>query len=520
MQDPVLTWSEALFVATLRRDGRIISANPALERFAGRPLAGASLPDLVPEAGRAELDRLLAAEHPTPGLLWLTLDGETASERRALVRPEDDGLLLVAEPPVEDMRRLLATTMEMNADLIELRAQLQRANERLRHLESVGAVALVHRDLRTVLDELLRLMCNLLGGDESTILLLDADAEVLVVEAALGREHEIGLKVPVGHGVSGRIAALGEALVVDDISQMDVVAPSLANRGGSLVGVPLRAGGRLIGVAHVTSALTSRFSEQDASLLQLMADRAALAIDNVRAYEREQRSSLMLQRSLLPTRLPDVPGMELAARYLPASDDVQVGGDWFDALALPDGRLGLAIGDVAGRGLMAATMMGRLSNALRAYALEHSSPGAVLERLNRLAYEAEVVATAAYVVLDLQTGEGVFASSGHLPPVIRCDGDAVLLARAGAPPLGAELRPVPEMALSMPPGSDLLLYTDGLVEVRGEAIDDGLERLRVAAGGHTASPDALCDLLVEKLVGERAGEDDVAVVAARRASLS
>jgi putative methionine-R-sulfoxide reductase with GAF domain len=519
MRDPVLNWSEALFVVSLRRDGRILEANEPIERFAGRTLSGSDISALVPEAGGAELQRLLAAQGPTPGVLALSLDGETVSERRVLAQPEGEHVLLVAEPPVEDLRRLLARAMEMNADLIELRAQLQHANERLRYLESVGAVALIHRDLKTVLGELLRLMCNMLGGDEATVLLLHPEKDVLVIESALGRPDEVGFQVPVGQGVSGRIAASGEPLVVDDLVEMHPIAPLLAERGGSLVGVPLRAGGRLIGVAHVTSAQRGRFNEQDVGLLQLVADRAALAIDNVRAYEREQQSSLTLQRSLLPTRLPDVPSMELAARYLPASDQVQVGGDWFDAIALPDGRLGLAIGDVAGRGLMAATMMGRLSNALRAYALEHSSPGAVLERLNRLAYEEEVVATAAYVVLDPRSGSGVFASSGHLPPLIRSGGDVQLLPRAGAPPLGADLRPVPDVEIEMPAGADLLLYTDGLVELRGEAIDDGLERLRRIAGRQMDGPGELCDLLVEKLVGERAGEDDVAVVAARRATL-
>lgn len=520
MRDPLLNWSEALIWVRATPAGDIVETSRSFAGAAGEESAGRSLTEIVPASYHEELFALLrgaTASGSHTGRLPLTGNGRgEAVEQRVLALADDAGALLVAEPPLEDMQRLLKRTMEMNANLMQLRTQLQHANERLRLLESVGAVGLAHRDLQTVLDELLRLMCHMLDGDDATILLLDEDRQVLRVEASLGRVEEVGFEVPVGVGVSGGVTVTGRPAIVEDLGAGRVHSPSLAARGGSMLAVPLRAGGRLIGVANVSSARLARFDTADARLLQLVADRAALAIDNVRAYERERRSSLALQRSLLPEALPDVPGIELAARYVPAGEATEVGGDWFDALPLPGGRVGLAIGDVAGRGLNAATAMGRLSNTLHAYALEHRSPSAVLERVNRFAYDEELIATAAYLVLDPGTGEGLYASSGHLPPIVTSGGRAQLLPRAGAPPLGTELRPVPERPFELRRGASLVLYTDGLVEDRREEIDFGIERLRSAAERSDLHPEALAEELLRLLVGDREGEDDVAIVVARR----
>lgn len=518
MREPLLSWSEALLWVRASRSGEIIETSATFERAAGESWVGRPLESLVSPEHGGELTRLLAAAAASPQetrLPLLTNADAVPSQKRVLAVAESDGFLLVAEPPVEDLRRLLSSTMEMNASLLELRSQLQHANERLRLLESVGAVGLTHRNVSTVLDELLRLMCHMLEGDDAAILLLDEEREVLRLESSLGRSDPVGFEVPLGEGVSGSVASSGAPRIVDDLSRSEVHSKTLAARGGSMVAVPLRAGGRLIGVTNVSSARVGRFDQADARLLQLVADRASLAIDNVRAYEREHRSSLELQRSLLPEFLPSIEGIRLAARYLPAGDVNEVGGDWFDALALPEGRVGLAIGDVAGRGLDAAAAMGRLSHTLHAYALEHPSPAAVLERVNRFAYEEELIATATYVVLDPSTGQGSYASCGHLPAVVRSNGEARLLARAAAPPLGTELRAVPEIPLDLSPPALLVLYTDGLVEVRGEEIDAGLERLLGATAAGPDEPGRMSADLLRTLVGERAGEDDVAIVVAQ-----
>ena len=208
----------------------------------------------------------------------------------------------------------------------------------------------------------------------------------------------------------------------------------------SLLGVPLLVEGAALGVLHVGTVTPREFTNADAALLQLAAAQAAPAIDRARlfdALDREHRSAVALQRSLLPDRLPDLVGIEAAVRYLPARDEV--GGDWYDVIELPGGQIGLAIGDVAGHGLRAAALMGQLRTGLRAYALEGHAPGETLKRLDRLlqTISGGGMATAAYAVIDPETGTLHYASAGHPPPVIIRGGqEAGLLAINAAPPLG------------------------------------------------------------------------------------
>jgi serine phosphatase RsbU (regulator of sigma subunit) len=209
----------------------------------------------------------------------------------------------------------------------------------------------------------------------------------------------------------------------------------------SLLGVPLLVEGDILGVLHVGSVTPREFTNADAALLQLAAAQAAPAIDRARlfdALDREHRSAVALQRSLLPDRLPDLVGIDTAARYLPARDEV--GGDWYDVIDLPGGQIGLAIGDVAGHGLRAASLMGQLRAGLRAYALDGHAPGAVLKRLDRMlqTISGRGMATAAYAIVDPATGTLRYASAGHPPPVIvRGGSDAGLLEINPAPPLGS-----------------------------------------------------------------------------------
>jgi len=223
----------------------------------------------------------------------------------------------------------------------------------------------------------------------------------------------------------------------------------------------------------------------------------------------------VLQRSLLPDRLPSVPGVELAGRSLPGALGHHVGGDWYDVIKLPTGELGLVVGDVVGHDLAAATAMGQLRNALRAYALDDSSPASVLTRLNRAADLLEMVelATCIYAILDPRTLTVRWSSAGHLAPLVSHEsGTAGLAAVDPGPPLGA--LPEPEYVdsvLQLRPGDALVLYTDGLVERRGETIDAGLDDLAAIRGPHP-SADAMCDLLVSTLLGERSSGDDVTLL--------
>src|SRR6266705_2502963 len=234
--------------------------------------------------------------------------------------------------------------------------------------------------------------------------------------------------------------------------------------------------------------------------------------------EREHRIAETLQRSLLPDRLPKLPGILLAARYVPVGGDMGVGGDWYDVVQLPGGHVGLAIGDVAGHGLRAASTMGQVRMALRAYALEEPSPARVVRRLDQLVSRllgSEVV-TLVYLVVDLDSGMVRFANAGHPPPlVVEAGGRACYLEHGLAPPLGCDHPDLPaEATFRLTPGSTLLLFTDGLVERRGASIDAGLDRLaRLAAACHD-DVDALCEQLLRRMVGDDVA-DDIALLAVR-----
>jgi len=245
-------------------------------------------------------------------------------------------------------------------------------------------------------------------------------------------------------------------------------------------------------------------------------ERAAVDLEQVA----ERRTAIVetFQRSMLPQSLPDIADVELAARYLPASDEVEVGGDWYDAVALPDGRLAVAIGDVAGHGTQAAATMAQLRMAARAYALDGHPPSVALEQLNAVAHGLgpHAMATMLFVVIDLDSGEFVFASAGHLPPleITRAGGTRYLDGGLAAPVGAAPYIAYHEAKGILEPGATLLLYTDGLVEKRGRHIDDGLRALSGIAASAPFDLEAICDHIVRSDAAGR--QDDVALVAIRR----
>jgi len=244
-------------------------------------------------------------------------------------------------------------------------------------------------------------------------------------------------------------------------------------------------------------------------------------VREARARAEAEAIAGMLQRQLLPDRLPVVPALAMAARYRPGERAAQVGGDWYDAIVLPGERVGLAIGDVVGHGLRAATLMAELRAALRAYAvIEPDSPGEVLTRLNALvarAHGGEMVATVLYMVLDAAGGSGHFASAGHLPPLLLSEtGDARFLEHTPPPPLGvAEHAHFETWDADLHPGDGVLLYTDGLVERRGESIDAGLRRLREAMSEGPADLEELSSHLLARATDGRSPQDDAALLVAR-----
>jgi len=234
--------------------------------------------------------------------------------------------------------------------------------------------------------------------------------------------------------------------------------------------------------------------------------------------EREHRIAETLQRSLLPEHLPEIPGVAVAARYVPATKYVEVGGDWYDVILLPNGRLGVAIGDVAGHGLRAASTMGQLRMALRAYATVEESPAMVVERLGRLSLTLGVseMATLVYLVFDPDSCFVTFANAGHPPPLLIPEsGPAAYLEEGLSPPMGAgsDVEGA-EATVQLVPGSTLFLFTDGLIERRDRSLRDGMSELRRAASPAGPDLEEFCDYLLSSLVeGEVA--DDIAILAFR-----
>ncbi len=235
--------------------------------------------------------------------------------------------------------------------------------------------------------------------------------------------------------------------------------------------------------------------------------------------EVERSTAETLQRSLLRERLPDVPGLRLAARYMPGSGEARIGGDWYDAIPLRDGRVALVIGDVVGRGIAAAAQMAHLQSAVRAYALEGLRPSLVLERMNGFAQELEGrgTATLLFAVVDTEAETIRLASAGHPPPLlIAADGQAHLAEGPHGNPLGAFPFPTYEESVTaMPAGTAVLLYTDGLVEHPGQTLDEGVAGLIEAGKTLPEDPDAACRSLLDAFVAGGSVHDDVAMLIAR-----
>jgi serine phosphatase RsbU (regulator of sigma subunit)/anti-sigma regulatory factor (Ser/Thr protein kinase) len=283
--------------------------------------------------------------------------------------------------------------------------------------------------------------------------------------------------------------------------------------------VPLVAARRTNAVLLVTWREHHRLSADDRSFVEVLAAQAAQALDRARLFESEQTIAETLQRSVLPVALPRVEGVQLAARYLPGSAELDVGGDWFDALTLPGGRVGLVVGDVVGKGVQAAASMAQLRNAIRAFSVEPLRPSSALARLNRLAEEAldTTFATLVYLVLDPQAGVCRMSSAGHPPPVVAyADGRVELLEGGRGLPLGTGIESkYRQETVKLPAGSTLVLYTDGLVERRGRSIDEGLADLRAAVATAPRDPDRLLEHVLDRLVGSSERGDDIALLAAR-----
>ena len=391
--------------------------------------------------------------------------------------------------------------------------------ERLRRIEALTDAALGEVAVEALLTQVLERVRELLDVQTAVVLLLDEGTGDLVATAAIGLEAEVrrGVRVRVGSGFAGQVASGRRPIVLDDIGQAVVDSPILLERGlRSLLGVPLVVDGRLVGVLHVGSTRSRHFEPDEVHLLEGVAERLAAAVEARRSLV-EQAAASALQRSLIPDRLPTIPGLEMAARYLPAGVG-GVGGDWYDVFVLPSGHVGVVMGDVIGRGLEAAVVMGRLRSALRSYALTSLDPAEVLVRLDHKIqhFEAGKMTTVLYAVLDPTLSTVEIASAGHpLPMMVTGDGPARMIDATVDPPLGVigGLRRR-STKLELPAGALLALYTDGLVERRGESLDKGFERLAPVLVA--ASAEASCTSAISAMLGDEGTRDDTALLVLRR----
>jgi serine phosphatase RsbU (regulator of sigma subunit)/anti-sigma regulatory factor (Ser/Thr protein kinase) len=280
---------------------------------------------------------------------------------------------------------------------------------------------------------------------------------------------------------------------------------------------PLYAGGRGMGVAVFAWRAPRVLEGDELAFFETLASQCAQALDRARRYESERTIAETLQRSVLPERLPEVDGLELAARYLPGTAGVEVGGDWFDVIPLERGRVGLVVGDVVGKGVQAAATMGQLRNGLRAFALEQLRPSSAVTRLNRLLESVADApfATLAYLTVDPRRGLCRYTVAGHPPPLLaRSDGSVAFLEGGRSLPLGVgpDLRYEQDI-VELEPGALVVLYTDGLVERRDSTLDEGLERLKRSVERAPHDPEALVDAVLADCIGDADLPDDVAILA-------
>jgi phosphoserine phosphatase RsbU/P len=389
----------------------------------------------------------------------------------------------------------------------------------LGEIQSITDAALSRLGPQDLLDVLVDRVRAVFRADTAAVLLLDEAAGHLVATAASGLEEEVrqGVRIPVGKGFAGRIADEVRPVILDAVDATNVVNPLLLDKGvRSLMGAPLVSGGKVLGVLHVGTLTPRRFGGQDVDLLQLAADRAALAVQAL-AAQADQAAAAALQRSLLPSALPAVDGLRMAARFVPGSGSI--GGDWYDVFLLPSGQVCAVIGDVAGSGLKAAVIMGRMRSALRAYALETTDPAEVLDRLDRKMrhFEPDAMATVLCAVFSPELDQVRVSSAGHLPPIIAVPGGPAVPAPVAADTLIGAPEPCRRRvsALELPPGAVLCLYTDGLVERRDQVVDEGIAKLCLAVTN--VEPEACCAAAMTAMSQDRLDADDVALLIFRRA---
>ena len=417
---------------------------------------------------------------------------------------------------------------EMRGRLTEQLSAAALRTARLQQATSMLAEALTVLQVVEVITEVGR---SAIGAERSAVALLDPERLRLRTINPLGLPDSLGapsgdIPLDVASVMTLAITTRRPVLVenpealrrqFDGVADVDLFLAHSNER--AWVGLPLLAAGAPLGALRFSFTKPRQITEEERVFLEALAGQCALALERASLFEREHTTAETLQRSLLPDRLPSVPGIILEARYLPVTRNMEIGGDWYDAFRLPDGRLAVAAGDVMGKGLTAAAGMGRVRNALRALALTDPRPAAVLAGLDRLFTATELdeqVTTVAYLVVDPVTGEGLAGNAGHLPPLLLSrDAPPRLDTTEAGTPLGWAC-PRQQYVFRLPPGTTAVLYSDGLVENRRRGLDAGLDELVSVAAqarpGMVEDPVRLLEYLVDRMLTGYEQDDDVTVL--------
>ncbi|MHA4778924.1 SpoIIE family protein phosphatase [Streptomyces sp. MSC1_001] len=531
-------------LALLGPDLRFLRVNDALARMNGVAAAqhvGRRLTEVVPGVNADSLESLMRQVlHSGTAVVDARRVGRTPAD------PDRDHIWSCSYAPLIDRadRRslgLIASLVDITESQ-EAHTEVERARHRFALLSEAGARIGTTLDLKQTAEEAVRFLVPQLADSADVQMLesvLEPDDPAASTRGVLrrlaarfpdptaptsmltpGQTFQLPLD-----SVYEQVVARGRPtdLYTSDIPELftdprtEALRTYFATRIGSARLVPLVARGQVLGAVTVTRLRTREpFDAQDCVLIDEVVARAALNIDNARLYTTQREAALTLQRSLTNSELPDVTGLELTGRYLPASSH-DVGGDWFDAIALPGGRTGLVIGDVMGHGIHAAAVMGQLRTAVRTLARHDIPPARMLSSLDAVVADLgeDTMATCVYAVHDPATGGWVIARAGHPPPAVAApDGTVTFLDGPPGTPLGTGAHDFGTEELSLPAGGLLVLYTDGLIEARDRDLDEGMRQLARVLRNLDRPLDMLCDEILHGLLAGPA-QDDVAMLLAR-----
>jgi serine phosphatase RsbU (regulator of sigma subunit) len=418
------------------------------------------------------------------------------------------------------------------ADLFGAEQRARRAAERLTYrleaLQQLTTQLAAASDLDAVADVVLSTGMQAFGADAASLVRVEPGGERLHLVASLGmspsRVAAYGSFALADSPLARDVVASGAPVLVTSCADRDARYPDMADMGvaqEAWANLPLVAQGRVVGIAAFGWDRPRMFTDEDVTLLSTLAAHTALAMDRAQLLAATKNVAETLQRALLPGVTASAAGWQLAAHYAPAVEGTQVGGDWYDAFALPDGRIGLVVGDVMGKGLRAAAVMGSVRSALRAFATLDPSPEVVLSELDAYLsrFGEDEMVTSCYGVLTPSTGELVYASAGHLPVLVVGPQGARWLAEATSPPLGVPTgAPRTAVRTHVAVGEVLVLYSDGLVEDRHRPLTEGLDELARAAVHLSAAAELqpAVEDLVSTLTHGAPNVDDLAVLTVRR----